>query len=261
MDPAETDTSQEARASNSATPPSIVEAPGPEAIHTPPAETAAAPKTAPEEPVTAKEEPKVPSKTAPKQTSETAPEGSTETAPKESSEAPPESPTEAGTPPPPPVPGWMHQSARWSSFHIGASARRIWGRPGAPSVLFGAALILAGALLDGISAIRVPMIAVGVILFVLGILGPRLRMRFGLRLEEEGLDVSMQLGIAARPAYESDPKPPALPPPAEPHPVDRDDKAPVEGAPEVLESTAETIAFDAEPIRAAAIKAERNPRA
>lgn len=162
-----------------------------------------------------------------------------------------------GAPPPPPVPGWLHQTATWSSHHIGANARRIWSRRGAPAVLFGLALIVLGATLDSLTSMKIPIIAIGVVLFVFGILGPRLRMRFGLRLEDEGLDISMQLGVAARPEFVAGPKHDALPPPVAPAPADRIEAPAPEAVPEVLESTAETISFDAELIRAAALKADR----
>lgn len=105
---------------------------------------------------------------------------------------------ERSTPPPPPLPGWIVSTARWVSFHLAATVRRVWARRGAPCVIFGVALV--GTALVGVpgSTWTLSIFAVGVVLIAIGLLGSRLRIVLGMRWQPEGLAVDFNLGVDAR---------------------------------------------------------------
>ncbi|MGB3099285.1 MAG: hypothetical protein WBB30_08345, partial [Solirubrobacterales bacterium] len=85
----------------------------------------------------------------------------------------------------------------------------------------------------------------GVALIAIGVLGPRLRINIGLRWEPEGADISLNLGVDARPDRL----------PAGDTNVTLAEGAAPEETP-AIESNAETVEFSAEAVREALAKAD-----
>ncbi len=149
-------------------------------------------------------------------------------------------------PPPPPLPGWIVSTARWARFHLAATAHRVWSRRGAPSVIFGAALVATALLIVPGSTWTLSIFGLGAALIAIGLLGSRLRIVLGMKWQPEGLNVNFDLGVDARAE-----RPPAAAPGAGSRPgLILPASAAAESAPpsvaeeiEVLEGVAETIEF------------------
>lgn len=101
-------------------------------------------------------------------------------------------------PPPPPLPGSIVSTARWISFHLAATVRRVWTRPGAPCVIFGVALVGTALVVVPSSTWTLSIFAAGAVLMAIGLLGSRLRIVLGMKWQPEGLAINFDLGVDAR---------------------------------------------------------------
>jgi hypothetical protein len=113
-------------------------------------------------------------------------------------QAPRPEPDIAERTPPPPLPGWIVSTARWTSFHLAATVRRVWARRGAPCVIFGVALMGTALVVAPNSTWTLPIFGIGAVLIAIGLLGPRLRIILGMRWQPEGLAINFNLGVDAR---------------------------------------------------------------
>jgi len=178
-----------------------------------------------------------------------------------------ETPPTAERPPAAPSgPPLAERAARKAGHGIEQGARAAWRglaeRRGLRVALAGAVVLLVALQLGADSALSVPLLIVGLVMVVVGAMGPRLRGRFSLEFGPEGTSIEVQTHIAA-------PGKTAAPVPALPIAPDRPRIALVHSAPAapavaepataeepppadamVVEGHGETIEMDVEQLRA-----------
>ncbi len=155
----------------------------------------------------------------------------------------PEPAPQAQTPPPPAQPAGPTPMERAGHGVISALGD-LWNRRGVEATLGGVIALAAAIWLGGGSALTVPLVVLGVVLLLVGILGRRLRGRVALEWGPSGASFDFTAAIAP-PGRTVVPDAPSraaaaiIAPPAE-EPEDA----------EVVESTGETIEFDVSALRA-----------
>ncbi len=151
------------------------------------------------------------------------------------------------SPPPPPLPGWIVSTARWTRFHLAATGRRVWSRRGAPSVIFGVALVATALLVVPGSTWTLSIFVLGAALTAIGLLGSRLRVALGMKWQAEGLNIDFNLGVDARADRSAGDAPGAGAGSGLILPASATESAPPSVAEEieVLEGVAETMEFSA----------------
>lgn len=186
------------------------------------------------------------------------------------SDAPTTPPAAPDTPATPTEPPLAERAARKAGQGLEQGARAAWQglaeRRGLRVALAGGIVLLVALRLGTDSALSVPLLVVGLVMVVVGAMGPRLRGRFAVEFGPDGTSIELQTHIAApgtvaapAPAIAEGPARPriALVHPAPAQPATDDPGAPVvdvrEPVPEdamVVEGHGETIEMDVEQLRA-----------